>query len=139
MDTNTIGKLTELKVLQYAIERGVLVSIPFGDKERYDQIWDINGKLFRIQIKTARPNDEQINSIVFNCRTTYSRKTGSKTHHYNKNEVDFFATFWDNVCYLIPLDECGDKKVLRFLSKQNSPNISWAKDYEFDNIISKIY
>lgn len=36
MDTNTIGKLTELKILTYIIEKGYSVSIPYGDKDRYD-------------------------------------------------------------------------------------------------------
>ena len=36
MDTNQKGKLNELKVLSYIIEKGYSVSIPFGDKDRYD-------------------------------------------------------------------------------------------------------
>lgn len=138
MDTNTIGKLTELKVLQYIIEKGYSVSIPFGDKDRYDQVWDINNKLLRIQVKTARPIDKEITGIVFNCRTTYSRNTGSKTHHYTDDEIDYFATFWNNKCYLIPVNECSDKKTLRFSAKQNSSSISWAKNYEFEEVVKTI-
>lgn len=138
MDTNTKGKITESKILSYIIEQGYSVSIPFGDKDKYDQIWDINNHLLRIQIKTSRPIDENVSGIVFNCRTTYSRSTGTKTHHYTKDEIDYFATFWDNKCYLIPVQECSDKKFLRFTSKQNQPNISWAKDYEFQEVIKTI-
>lgn len=138
MDTNAIGKLTELKVLQYIIEKGYSVSIPFGDKDRYDQIWDINNKLLRIQVKTARAIDDEISGIIFNCRSTYSRNNGLKTHHYTADEIDYFATFWDNKCYLIPVNECSDKKTLRFTSKQNQPSISWAKDYDFEEVIKNI-
>lgn len=138
MDTNTIGKITELKVLQYVIEKGYSVSIPFGDKDRYDQIWDINNKLLRVQVKTARAVDKEKSGIIFNCRTTYSRNTGSKTHHYTDNEIDYFATFWDNKCYLVPVNECSDKKTLRFTAKQNSPSISWAKNYEFEEVVKTI-
>ena len=48
MNTNILGKTTELEILLYVTKKGVSVSIPFGDKEKYDQIWDIDGKLLRI-------------------------------------------------------------------------------------------
>lgn len=57
--TNQKGKQTELEILLYVTKLGYSVSIPWGDKDRYDQIWDINGKLIRIQVKTAKELDEQ--------------------------------------------------------------------------------
>lgn len=48
LSTNQKGKITESEVLKTAISLGIEVSIPFGDKSRYDQIWDVNGKLLRI-------------------------------------------------------------------------------------------
>jgi hypothetical protein len=48
MDTNTKGNLTELRVLSRVTELGHTVSIPFGNKDRYDQIWDVNGKLLKV-------------------------------------------------------------------------------------------
>ena len=129
MDTNQLGKITELDVLSYVIKQGYSVSIPFGDKDRYDQIWDINGKLIKVQVKTCRPVDEEITGIIFNCRTTYSRNGGCKTHHYTSDEIDYFATIWNNQVYVVPVNECSDKKTLRFSSKQKQPNIAWAEKY----------
>ena len=57
--TNQKGKQTELEILLYVTKLGYSVSIPWGDKDRYDQIWDINGNLIRIQVKTAKELDEQ--------------------------------------------------------------------------------
>jgi hypothetical protein len=54
MNTNQIGKISELEILTYVTKLGYSVSIPFGDKDKYDQIWDINGKLIKVQIKTSR-------------------------------------------------------------------------------------
>lgn len=54
MNTNIKGKITELEILTLVTKLGYSVSIPFGDKDKYDQIWDINGRLLKIQIKTAR-------------------------------------------------------------------------------------
>ena len=61
LDTNKKGAFTEAQILSYILNLGYSVSIPFGDKDRYDQIWDINGKLLKIQIKTARLNNNEKN------------------------------------------------------------------------------
>nr|DAH42256.1 MAG TPA: putative endonuclease [Caudoviricetes sp.]DAQ44239.1 MAG TPA: putative endonuclease [Bacteriophage sp.] len=36
MNTNQVGKITELEVLSYVVRCGYSVSLPFGDKDRYD-------------------------------------------------------------------------------------------------------
>ena len=36
MDTNTLGKITEIEVMSYILKKGYSVSIPFGDKDKYD-------------------------------------------------------------------------------------------------------
>ena len=46
--TQTLSKsgiLTELEVQHFMAKLGVIISIPYGDCARYDQIWDIDGKL----------------------------------------------------------------------------------------------
>ena len=48
LTTNQKGKITESEILRAALILGIEVSVPFGDKTRYDQIWDINGKLIRV-------------------------------------------------------------------------------------------
>ena len=138
MDTNTIGTLTELDVLRYVLNMGYSVSLPFGDKQRYDQVWDIQGQLIRVQVKTSRKNPKDEHSILFNCRSTYSRNNRNVSHKYSKREVDYFATMWKNKLYLVPVEECSDKKVLRFQSNQNQPNISWASDYEVEKMLANI-
>ena len=133
MDTNTVGKLTELKVLTYITELGYSVSIPFGDKDRYDQIWDIKGKIYRVQIKTARWIDDEHTGFMFNCYTVCN----GRKHTYTKEEVDLFATVFENQLYVIPIEECSTEKKIRFTAKQNQPKISWAKDYTFEEVFEK--
>ena len=112
MDTNTIGKLTELKVLTYITELGYSISIPFGDKDRYDQIWDVHGKLLRVQIKTSRWKTEQQKAIIFS---------------------------WNDKVYLIPVEECFSVKTL-WLEKPANGCIkcSFAEDYEVEEVLKKI-
>lgn len=139
LNPNQKGCATEALVLSYVLQMGFSVSIPFGDKNRYDQIWDINGKLLKIQIKTARLNEKEKNpknvSIRFNCRSVVN----GKVKKYSKNEIDFFATYWNDEVYLIPVEECSLEKVLRFSSSApNQPAICWAKDYTIEEVIKRL-
>ena len=59
-DTKIKGNITELEILTYITKLGYQVSVPFGDRARYDQIWDVNGKLLRVQIKTTKLSDEPL-------------------------------------------------------------------------------
>ena len=53
------GITTELEIQYNVSKLGAIVSIPYGDCARYDHIWDINGKLLKVQIKTSQPlNDD---------------------------------------------------------------------------------
>lgn len=134
MDTNQVGKITELEVLSYLTKKGYSVSIPFGDKDRYDQIWDINGKLLKVQIKTSKWYDEDHTAFTFYC---YSTSNGKK-HKYSKDEIDVFATMCNDELYVVPVEECSTQKILRFSTKMNSSLINWAKDYCFEEVIKRI-
>ena len=136
MNVNQKGKISELDVLSYVIKKGYSVSIPFGDKDRYDQVWDINNKLYRIQIKTAHQRKDKqgriTNAIEFNC---YSSSNGKRLT-YSKEDIDFFATYWNKKVYLVPVEECSIEKTLWFELK---PNIkSLAKNYEFEEVIKQL-
>ena len=140
MDTKLIGNITELEVLTYITKLGYQVSIPFGDRERYDQIWDIDGKLIRIQIKTSHLISKDMGAIKFSCRSSH-RKCGKCVNtHYTKNEIDYFATMWDNQCYLVPIEETSTEKVLRFEPPANGQikGITFAKDYKVEEVLKTV-
>ena len=139
MDTKQIGNITELQVLTYITQLGYQVSIPFGDRERYDQSWDIHGKLIRVQVKTASSKSSDDDSIKFSCRSSYRHKGKSKNTRYTNKEIDYFATFWENKCYVVPVTETSAEKTLRFKSTKNNQlnGISFAEDYEAEKILSK--
>lgn len=139
MDSKMKGNITELEVLTYATKHGIQVSIPFGDRERYDQVWDINGILYRIQVKTSRLADDS-SCIIFSCRS--NTKVQGKIRHsrYSKDEIDYFATYWNDKCYLVPIEECSTEKKLRFEPPKNGQikGISFAKDYEMEEVLKKL-
>ena len=135
MNSNQKGKITEIEVLSYITKLGYSVSIPFGDKDRYDQIWDINGKLLKIQIKTSHFKNKNQNAFTFKCKTT----SNGKDYKYTKNDIDYFATIWDNKCYLIPIEECSVEKTL-WLNQGVGFNkhCSLAKNYLVEEVLKRI-
>lgn len=135
MNTNFKGKITELKVLTYIIELGYSVSIPFGDKDRYDQIWDINGKLIRVQVKTSHWKNDEQQAILFKCKST----SNGKEHKYSKNEIDYFATYWNEKCYLIPVEECSSEKTLWFGTPKNGcSRCAKAENFIAEEVLKQI-
>lgn len=133
MNVNIKGKVSELEILTLITKLGYSVSIPFGDKDKYDQIWDINGKLIKVQIKTSRWKNESKTGIIFNCYSVSNKKK----HNYTKEEIDYFATFWEGKCYLVPVEECSSEKTLWFEEKTN-PSCCLAKDYEVLEVIKTL-
>ena len=56
MKTKDLGNLTELQCITRFYELGYPISIPYGDSEKYDMILDVNGTLYRLQCKHAKPH-----------------------------------------------------------------------------------
>lgn len=130
-DTLFKGKVTELKCLTYFLEHGYIVSVPEIPCQ-YDFLIDTGRNIYKIQVKTSHLVKEVEGSIMFSTKSTTHNSNGYTTRHYTENMVDFFATYWDNECYLIPFSECGThSKRLRLLPSKNGQvkNITFAKDY----------
>ena len=133
--TKAKGNLTELAVMMKAIELGIVVSVPYGDCDKYDQIWDIGNKLLKVQVKTARQAG-MYNNFTFNC---YSVANGKK-HKYTKQDIDYFATIYDNKVYLIPVEHCSLEKTL-WLSipkelESQKQKFALAENYKIEKIIN---
>jgi hypothetical protein len=70
------GNLSLLKVMTACSSAGHRVSLPMGDGHPYDLVLDIDNKLLRCQVKTAR---YQKGCLIFN--------TASNNGRYQKKEV----------------------------------------------------
>lgn len=136
------GNLTELQCITAFYELGYQVSIPYGENSRYDFIADVNGKLIRVQVKTSNLKRGTQGAISFATVSTRINSTQNITRRYTKNEIDYFATYWNNQCYLIPIEETASReKTLRFEPPANGQikGITFAKDYELEVQLAKIY
>lgn len=138
VNTKHIGALTELQCITYLFELGYDISIPFGDNCSYDCILDVNHKLYKIQVKTSRLIEPGV--YKFSCckKRVNSHKNIRKL--YQENEVDYYATFIENKCYLIPFGEASDNKTMRFVAPKNnnSKNITFANEYLAEKQIEKL-
>lgn len=139
MNSKHKGNITEIETILSFMKLGYNVLIPYGDCERYDYVVDINGRLIKIQTKTSRSinNGE---SFSFSCRSS-NKKDGKIIHRkYTCEEIDYFATMFNENCYLIPTKECGTDKIIRVLPTKNgqTKRISWAEDYEIEKVTNDI-
>lgn len=113
-----------------------MVSQPLGQDSKYDLIVDVEGKLLRLQVKTSRPASE--NSIMFNCRTTTSNVKNCKSRRYSEKEVDYFATYWDGIAYLVPILECSTQKSLHKNTPTKRKDWSYMEDYEASEVLKRV-
>ena len=139
MDVKTKGDITELEAILAFKRLGYPVSIPYGNHDKYDFAVDINGRFYRIQCKSATTFRDE-NALIIDVRRKQSVNGNRQYSHYDKSEIDYFATTWDGKCYLIPIEESCSKKVLRLKAtkRAESAQFNWAEDYLLENVIKSL-
>jgi PD-(D/E)XK endonuclease len=132
-DTKGIGDRSEAAVLAALVRHGYLVSIPFGENQRYDLIADDGKRLLRIQVKTGRLRD---GSVFFrSCSTHQHRRRGPTASRAYFGEIDFLAVSCpgNGKVYLLPeseLKRTGGHLRLAPTANRQGRNIRWASRYE---------
>lgn len=135
LTTQQKGITTELQVASYLLSLGYNVSQPFSQDSKYDLIIDVNNRLLRLQVKTCRLTEN--NSVTFNCRSTTKNSKTNKSRTYSVEEVDYFATYWNNKCYLVPVGICSSTKTLH-LSPDIKKNQTYIEDCEAREVLKKL-
>ena len=140
-DTKQKGLITELQCQTFFTQLGYNVSIPLGEDCRYDMIVDVEGKLIKVQVKTCHLNSTN-SGINFSTRSTQGGNTSHETQskRYNINDVDYFATFWENQCYLIKIDDCqGADRTLSFKQeKVNQADVYFIENYKAEKTLQRL-
>ena len=137
-DTLLKGRITELKCELWFLEHGYLVSIP-DVPYQYDFLVDVNGKILKIQVKTACKESDNSGFKIKVCSVTHN-SNGYARRNYSQNNVDYFMTCCDEKYYLIPFSECGVKeKKIRLTLPANGQRkgISFAEDYLAEKILKR--
>ena len=103
-------------------------------------IVDVKGKLIRIQVKTCHLNESKT-GINFSTR---SSQGGNTTHSIQSkkyiNEIDYFATFWENKCYLININDCqsSDRTLSFKKQKVNQADVYFIENYEAEKTLERL-
>lgn len=130
------GEITEQQVVLAFLRQGILLSKPLVQSSRYDFIADVNGKLYKIQVKTGTYKEDAY--LEFATSTSHTNTQGTVNLSYSANDVDFFATIYQNQCYLIPFQLCGRRSQrLRFAPTKNNQTsgILFAKDFQLEKVL----
>lgn len=140
-ETQLKGLTTELQCQLFFTSLGYNVSVPIAQDCRYDLILDIDNVLYKLQIKTSRKNDSNNEGIIFNTvstRTNHSQ--GNIINKYTKEEVDFFATYYNNKVYLVPIEICqsSEKRLVIQKSQYSNQQMDLLEDYEAEKVIDRI-
>ena len=141
LNSKQLGNITEIECMLSFIKLGYNVLMPYGDCERYDFVADINGILIKIQVKHACDSNIKDGYITFRCVNKTTRNGSFVNNKYTKEQIDYFATYYNNQCYLIPVEETGSSiKTLRFKPPVNGQKkgITFADEYKLERVIEKI-
>ncbi len=140
LNTHFRGKITELNVANAFLSKGIQVSQPLVSDSRYDFIIDINNKLIRLQVKTCKVSENN-DYIEFATSSSHTNTVGTINHSYTKEEIDYFATYYNNECYVIRVDLCGSRNQrLRITPPKNGNQrgSKMLKDYTIDKFIATL-
>jgi PD-(D/E)XK endonuclease len=129
-DTKSIGDRSEAIVLAELVKRGYLVSIPFGENQRYDLIIDDGTRLSRVQVKTGRLRG---GVIVYNCSSSHAHRGGAARPYFR--EIEYLAVYCPDTekVYMLPEQELTATSAhLRLSPTRNNmvKTIRWASEFE---------
>ena len=139
LSSHFIGEITEQQVALEFLKLGILISKPLVQSSKYDFVADINNKLYKIQVKTGTFKENAY--LEFATSTSHTNTKGTLNLSYSEEDVDFFATMYENQCYLIPYALCGKRaQRIRFVPTKNgqTKGILFAKDFHLEDMIQKL-
>lgn len=139
LNTHFQGEITELKVAESFLQLGYQVCKPLVSDSRYDFIVDVNHQLYKIQVKTASLSDDG-DYIEFKTQSTHTNTQRTVYHNYSAEDVDYFATVYNNQCYIIPIEKIGSRSFrLRLKPTKNGQvkNINFAENFKLENTFIK--
>lgn len=104
MDTKLKGDIAEQETVLQGLKRGWGVLKPVGDRLPYDLVFDVEGVLVKIQVKSAWLDESSLNYVVDNRRTKTNRRDMIR-EAYQSSDFDFAVIYiaGKNIFYVFPV------------------------------------
>lgn len=141
MNNKQKGDVAESAIIAKLISLGYIVSIPFGDNQRYDIIVDLNGYLYKVQIKYC--GQVCIDYVI--CVTSSNlNNTTNKTCTTYEQDIDLFMFYIPklNEYLMMTINEVGLQKRIqlrRTLPKTtNGKKTRMLVDYNLETQLSQL-
>jgi hypothetical protein len=137
LTTDQKGAIAETALVHAAAKLCIPVYKPISEGSRYDMIFDVDSRLFRVQCKWAvRLGDV----VMIRCRSCRRSGTGLVHRPYTTQEIDLIAGYCADVdqCYVVPFADYFRRGSihLRLEPAKNNQRqgILWARDFEFERL-----
>ncbi|MCW5967694.1 MAG: hypothetical protein KIT57_04210 [Blastocatellales bacterium] len=104
MNTKLKGDIAEQAAILQALKRGWGVLRPLGDRLPYDLVFDVEGFLIRIQVKSAW-YDKRTGNYVVDTRRTKTNRRLIQRESYQTCDFDFAAVYLEalDIFYIFPV------------------------------------
>jgi hypothetical protein len=105
VDTKLRGDIAEQAAVLCALKQGWGVLRPIGDRLPYNLVFDVSGRLVKIQVKSAWFDQPSGNYVVDNRRTKTNRRIMLR-EVYQAIDFDFALVYLEslNLFYVFPVD-----------------------------------
>jgi hypothetical protein len=141
--TNHKGAVAEAKIAAAAVELGVPVLRPQSEHGRYDLVFEIAERFWRVQCKwgAVHPDGGVIRIRVGNCRYT---PNGYVRTAYDETEIDLLGIYCGDLdeCFLLPVSVISGKRLLHLRTRApaNSQRacITLASDHKFSGAVAQL-
>jgi hypothetical protein len=135
--TTQKGAIAEAAIALEATKLGIVVLRPLTEGRRYDLVFDIDHRLYRVQCKWAPRRGAVIDIHLATCRHT---PRGYVYRTYSAEEIDAVAVYCEdlNTSYWLPIEEVAGTRAM-YLRLQPTANgqraeVNFAADYHLGAI-----
>jgi prevent-host-death family protein len=140
-DPNLKGNVAELKIAAEAARLGIPVLRPMTEHERYDLVFEVEERFFRIQCKWASCDGDV---ICIRAVTNRRGPNGFIRKPYTADEIHAIAAYCAETdgYYLLPMDLMAGRTqvMLRLTPPKNGQRacLNWAAEHQLEGAVAQL-
>lgn len=140
MSTNKQGNNAVAKFIYEFSSRGISVALPLDSSLPYDLIIDLNGKLQKVQTKSASRSTDEL--LIVKLQRTHLLAESRVYKNYTRTDFDLLAVYdtYRDDCYILTYPHWENKTTLnlRYLPTKSgqTKGILFASDFRLNVAIN---